>query len=249
MEWIMTNKIKYIFSILIILFFFWKIYQYIPYRIEYLGHYDKIWAHRNNSINKANTSEKYFKGIELDLVFNQKEDFLDVNHPPTKSIHLDFANYVSKLDRQPYLWLDIKNLNNNNAKLIYDKLIDIINLNNYPKTKILIETRFPEALSSFTSSGFKTSYYLPFGLSKMNDSILNNTLNHIRKVLNEQSEIGISADYEDYEIIRKNFPNKIKYTWIIDGLRQRDYKVTNRILNDSTVAVVLVSFKTFNGHR
>ena len=221
----------------------------MPYRIEYFGHYNKIWAHRNNSIYKANTSEKYFKGIELDLVFNEKEGFLDVNHPPAKSIHLDFANYISKLKKQPYLWLDIKNLNVNNAKIIYDELINIINSNNYPKAKILIETRFPEALPIFTSSGFKTSYYLPFGLSKMKDSILNNNLNQIKKILTEQPKIGISSNYKDYEIMHVNFPNKIKYTWITDGLRHRNYNVTNQLLNDSTVAVVLVSFKTLKGHR
>lgn len=245
----MIKKIKYLFISLIVLFSLYSIYKYIPYKIEYLGHYDKIWAHRNNSIEKAKIASKYFNGIELDLVYNEGEDFLDVNHPPAKSIHLSFSKYVSKLEKQPYLWLDIKNLNNTNTQTIFKKLIEIFKENNYPIQKILVETRFPEALPIYAEKGFMTSYYLPFGLSKMDTIDLNKNLTKIKTVLKNQPSIGISLNYGDYELINKHFPNSTKYLWIIDGLRHRNFKVMNALLDDPKVKIVLVSFRTIKGHR
>src|SRR5690554_4954312 len=91
-------------------------YRYSPYKIEYLGHYDKIWAHRVNSTEKLESALKYFKGVELDLVYDEQKNILDVTHPPVPSIDLDLENYLSSINSEakPYIWLDIKNLNFDN---------------------------------------------------------------------------------------------------------------------------------------
>ncbi len=244
----MTKWIKRVIIFIIVIFFFKNLYKYLPYRLEFLGHYDKIWAHRNNSIAKANIASKYFKGIELDLVYDKENNFLDVNHPPTKSIHLSFSDYIASLNKQPYLWLDIKNLKQYNNDLILSKLVSIFSKNDYSKSKILIETRFPEALPLFENNGFKVIYYLPYNMFKMNPDQLNKSLNIIRKVLEKQPNIGISSNYLDYTILNKYFPNRKKYMWITQGLRERNFKLINKVLNDKTVEVVLISFKTTN-HR
>ncbi len=244
----MIKKIKIAFIIVLSSAVAYILYSYVPYRFEFAGHYDKIWAHRNNSIEKANITENYFKGLELDLVYHKNEDFLDVNHPPATSIHLSFDNYVAALKKQPFLWLDIKNLKENNASLILNKLQQIIQKHKYPLSKILVETRYPNALVHFTKYGFKTSYYLPF-LYKLDSVNVKKELLNIQKTLDLQQNIGISFYYRDYELIRNLYPNKTKYTWITDGVRQRNFKLAKKILNDTTVKVVLIRFKTFKGHR
>ena len=225
------------------------LYKYSPYRVEFLGHYHKIWAHRVDSKEKLKAALLFYNGVELDLVYKAQENVLDVNHPPAKSINLSFENYLSEINPETYLWLDIKNLNKENSELILSKLTSLLNQRNYPFDKILIETRYPEALPIFTNKGFKTSYYFPFGLHKKSTPELIEEINKIKTVLNNQPEIGISSDYKDYEIMKEYFPDKNKYLWMTSSITERWFKRTRTILKDEKVKVVLVHYKSPTGNR
>lgn len=247
----MKNKIKYISLLFLVLFIILKFYKYAPYKIELLGFYDKIGAHRINSEVRLNSAVKYFDIIELDLVFNEEENYLDVNHPPAKSFNLTFQKYISELPKgvQPVLWLDIKNLNTKTSFKIFNKLQEILTGINYPRNKILIESRTPEALSLFHESGFRTSYYLPFGLSKMRSSILEENLLIIKNKLLLQPYLSISSDIQDYEILKKEFPMTSKYHWAMGQTYGRHPLLVQQILRDSTVQILLVTHTTRNGNR
>ncbi len=240
------KKITLVFILLITCVF---LYKYSPYRVEFLGYYHKIWAHRVNSKEKLNAALYFFNGVELDLVYKADKNVLDVNHPPTKSINLNFENYLSEIETETYLWLDIKNLTLENSELILLKLISVLNKHNYPFEKILIETRYPEALPIFTEKGFITSYYLPFGLHTETASGLNIEINKIKFILEKQPEIGISSDYKDYDIMKKYFPDKNKYLWMISSITERGFTKTRSILKDEKVKVVLVHYKSPSGNR
>ena len=75
---------------------------------------EKIWAHRVNSLGKLQLAKKKFSGVELDIVFAEKNGqwYFDVNHPPYESIALSLDEYFASLDNpnQLKLWLDFKNL-------------------------------------------------------------------------------------------------------------------------------------------
>lgn len=225
------------------------IYRYNPYRVEFVGHYNKVFAHRVNSIEKLNSSLRYFNGVELDLVYLNKK--LDVNHPPATSIGLSFSDYFKNIpvSKTPFLWLDIKNLNSENSNEILILLQTIFKERNYPLNKILIETRYPEALPLFTNSGYKTSYYLPSGLGLKTEKELELETNKIDSILETQPEIGISSDYRDYNVMNQNYPNKTKYLWMLTSVTKRWFSETRPILKDSTVEVVLVNYKSFSGNR
>lgn len=248
---VIKKKVTYISLLLIVLFVFSKYYKYAPYKVELLGFYDKIGAHRVNSKSRLDSAIKYFDIIELDLVFIEEKNYLDVNHPPAKSFQLSFQKYISSLpqDVQPILWLDIKNININNASKILSKLQNILAENQYPKNKILIESKFPEALSLFHASGFKTSYYLPLGLSKMNFSDLEKNIILINKKISKQPYLSISSDIQDYEILKKEFPSKLKYHWAIGKTYGRHPFLTQQVLRDSMVRILLVSYTTCSGNR
>ena len=245
------KKLIILISVLFLTILLGMAYRYSPYKLEYLGYYDKIWAHRVNSPEKLESALKYFKGVELDLVYNEQENVLDVTHPPVPSIGLSFEKYLSYIDvvEKPYLWLDIKNLNSENKDAILKKLMKLFSEKKYPLDKVLVETRYPEALLDFSELGFKTSYYLPFGLSEMSSDNRNIQLQKITNILDEQPDLAISSNYTDYEIMAKEFPTRDKYFWITSSIRKHGFSTPKKILKDSTVKAVLISYKVIKGHR
>jgi len=246
----MNRRLKIFVFLISVLLGALFLYRYSPYSIELLGHYDKIWAHRINSVERLQKSLVYFEGVELDLVYVERENYLDVNHPPVESIQLRFREYFDKIgDQQPYLWLDIKNLKEGNAHLIFERLRQILSAKDYPINKVLIESRYPESLDIFTKAGFMTSYYLPNGLHKMEGNEFQKEIAKVILVLEKQPKIGISSSYRDYEIMHKYFPHKKKYLWIVGSFIRKNYPLITTVLDDKNVKVVLSTHRTILGNR
>lgn len=226
-------------------------YKLNPYRLQFIGHYDKIGAHRINSTEKLSSALKYFNSVELDLVYDSDMKRFDVNHPPATSIGLDLETYLSKIeiDEKPYLWLDIKNLDLETVEGVYLRIIHLIEKNKYPKEKILIETRYPEALPKFTEYGFKTSYYLNYKIQQMDENLLEKEVAHINSILEKQPNIAISSSYLDYDFMTKYFPNKEKCIWVLTPRFHFDFFEIRTILKDPTVKNVLVRYHASQGNR
>ncbi len=247
----MIRENKIIFIVLFLFLILGFSYRYSPRRIEFIGYYDKVLAHRVNSVEKLNSSLNYFTGVELDLDYNKTNNSLDVNHPPAKSINLNFETYINQIQEGtfPILWLDIKGLKLNNANAIFLKLNTIFEKRNYPKQKILIETLHPEALPIFTAYGYKTSYYLPQKLHEKEGEGLLKEINKIKMVLKSQPYIGISCSFEDYEVIKQYFPKRTKYIWVITSPYRIKYKKVRAVLKDQKVEIVLTNYRSFFGNR
>ncbi len=247
------TKIKYLFLYISLFIGVFFVHYYMPYKPELLGYYEKIWAHRVNSLEKLNCALKFYDGVELDLVYNEAEDFLDVNHLPQKSIHLSFENYISHISSlkvKPFLWLDIKNLRKDNSTEILEKIIKNLEQNNYPISKILVETRYYKALPAFNEKGFKTSCYLPVGLNEMSYDKRESILTEIDEVLKQLiPESAISSDIADYDIIKDKFPKRDKYIWSMGVVLCHNLFSTRDALKDPTVKKVLTSFRVFKGDR
>lgn len=246
-----TSSIKKIILFGGILLLMVYLYRYTPRRIEFLGHYDKVMAHRANSLEKLDLALHFFNGVELDLDYKADTNILDVNHLPAESINLSFETYVNhiKEDNLPFLWLDIKDLNTSNCNNILIKLNDIFRNKNYPKDKVLIETQHPEALAKFIQEGYNTSYYITPQLFKKNQNDINKALNNIKSILDKNPEMAISTSLNGHAFISAKFPNKKKYIWSDGSVFKIKYKKTRAVLNDKTVKKVLVIFNTFNGER
>ncbi|WP_336129198.1 hypothetical protein [Mesoflavibacter sp. CH_XMU1422-2] len=244
---ISKKRLVIIFVLLSLLAVF---YYFFPFSLEHIGYTNKIYAHRVNSKEKLEASLLYFKGIELDLVYDSKKDILDVNHPPTKSMQLNFNDYLSSLKgEKPRLWLDIKNLNIDNALLILNKLQVILNKLDYNYSNVLVESTRPESLSIFSKAGFKTSYYLPPNIylksKKEKDSIIQLILGK----LNRDNNLGISTNYKDYNLLKDNFPITTKYIWALTPRVHLDQLKVRSILKDSTVSILIIRFRSIKGNR
>ena len=228
------------------------LYSYSPYKLEFFGYHNKIWAHRVNSIEKLNSALEYYNGFEVDLVYNESEDFFDVNHAPAKSINLHFETYINtstNINKAKGIWLDIKNLNQNNAQKILKRITKIFNNKNISLNNVIIESRFPEALSIFSEQGFKTSFYLPYNLHQKQENELYKSINQIKKVLRSQPNLAISSNHRDYEIMKKYFPDTEKYIWALVYTLNLEFLTTKKILKDDKVKVVLVNYNALKGNR
>lgn len=243
---ILKNKYKFLFATILCV-----VYYYYPYKIEATGLYNKVWAHRVNSKEKLNSALNYFEGIELDLVYNDKENILDVNHPPTETIGLNFEDYFKAIKKNqfPYIWLDIKNITEENAEQILEMLVVIFNSREYPLYKVLIESRNPKSLLIFEKEGFKTSFYLPNYLYKKDSLALSKSVLEIKNILKIQPNIAISTNFKNYNIVKKEFPNKKKYIWaLVKPLHFNHFKI-RKIIKDETVEAVLLNYHVIFGNR
>lgn len=226
-------------------------YRYGPYRVSFLGHYDKIWAHRVNSVQKLSSALHYFNGVELDLVYINSKNSFDVNHPPSESIDLTFENYLSNIniDNQPFLWLDIKNLTSENSEKIKLKLSSLFKEAKFPFDKVLIESGSIEALPTFTERGLKTSLNLTLQLANLDSINFDKKLNYLDSILEQNPEIGVSASHKDYELINSHFPTKNKYIWILNHSKIKEHGLVRSILKNDKVKVVLTPYRPISGNR
>ncbi|MEZ4874531.1 MAG: hypothetical protein R2793_03535 [Flavobacteriaceae bacterium] len=245
------KRIKILLALFTLLLLGKFAYKYAPWRIEFLGFYEKVWAHRVDSIDKLESALSHFKGVEVDLVFQEASQTLDVGHPPVPSIGLTFENYLKAIPNgeEVFIWMDIKNLTVENAPAILKRISLLLEERNYPKSLLLIESQQPESLQIFSKDGFFVSYYLPYGLGEMDTFSLQKEVENIHTVLANNKSLGVSSSYLDYEVMSLHFPNTTKYLWKIDGVTPKNFFQTRKILKDSTVKVVLTHFRSLKGNR
>lgn len=224
-------------------------YKFSPYRFEFLGHYHKIWAHRVNSIEKQEAALLFFKGIELDLDYLEETDFLDVNHTPAPSIGLSFQEYMDHLpiNRYPYLWLDIKELDTLNHHHIFDKIHPVLRSKNYPLDRVLVEGMQVEALLIFEEAGFNTSLYLPWYLHDLSEEDLAEEIAALKSIQAQFPKVAFSSSYTQYDLIKEYFPEKELYIWFVGHRSFKEYSLSRRILKDDKVLAALSSYRSFKG--
>lgn len=215
--------------------------------------YQKSWVHRVNSIEKMNIVSNSFNGVEIDIIYNKKENFFDVNHPPAKSINLSLEKLITSTKNKNKLnyWLDFKNLTKENINYSLNRLNSISNSFQINKKNIIVESKNPEFLKLFLENGYKTSYYLPSNL---------NTNKDVLKIAIQKSKnyktTYLSSDIKQFKVISKFFPNEKIITWSYN-LKHELYfnpiKIFKKIksfiqkfnvLNNNKIDVVLFSSKT-----
>lgn len=237
-----------IFLVILILTF---TYRYTSKRIQFYGYYDKVWAHRVNDLKKLKSSEDNFKGIELDIVYQEEGNWLDVYHPPAPSKGLSFANYVKHIKNNKVgVWLDLKNLTKENHTAIIALIDSAIVSAELDKSKIIIESSHPDCLDIFREKGYRISYYLPAKMYLKTEKEVLNNINDIKKNIENNSHLELSAYFEDYPIVAKYFPLRKKNFWVLHSSYSPkiliDYKKIRRMLKDSTVETVLTPYNNFN---
>lgn len=202
----------------------------------------KIWQHKVNSIEKLKNCN--YTGVELDAVYLANKNVFDVYHPPEKSQNLLLKNYLKNLpENVKCIWLDFKNLNEDNSKNALSLLKKLTKEKRFDQKNIIIESEQLKALSYFQKNGFKTSYYFPQDLSKLKDKELELELLIIKKQLLENKPTYISSKYVDYNLLKKHFPNEKKLFWFNvygDNNQLKVRLLLYKILFDDNVDALLI---------
>jgi len=209
---------------------------------------DKIWAHKINTINQLIGIEQSFKGIELDIVFDQNINNFDIHHPPEQKSGILLTSYFKTLkDKNNHqFWLDFKNPSINIERQSAETLDSILRLFHINKENIIVESGDAHFLKSFRKKAFKTSYYLPTDLYQLDNQNLLNQIHIIRKNISTENNTYISTDFKDYQIIKKHFPASKKLLWFNTYGSMNVFKARLflfEILFDDKVDVLLIDVK------
>lgn len=205
---------------------------------------DKIWVHRVNSVERLKLVEDLFRGIELDIVY--QNGAFDVNHPPAVSINLSLETYFSNVNKieDHYFWLDLKNLNAGNQREVLYALNRITKL--FPvKERIIIESPEISLLTLLKKSGYHTSYYLPDLASVAEVSVTENKTK-LRSKISNQLPGAVSQSINNYEMMKYYFPAYNKLVWSSLDWKKNDNheRIYNLLKEDSTIKVFLVNYDT-----
>lgn len=140
---------------------------------------EKYWVHRVNSPQKLKEVGKYYAGLELDLIYHEKEQAYENSHD---MVSLEKYNLCKTLDayvqlgRKNKLWLDCKNLTEENMISARKTLDNILTQYDISKSQCLIESTNHNALKDFKDNGYIVSYYFSpkdkTNLNKYNDFIV-----------------------------------------------------------------------------
>ncbi len=195
-------------------------------------------VHRSNTIFK--TVQAYSQGMrefEIDLVYGKNQDGsenLYVGHE-IKTITTSFEQYMELTNSFfDFLWLDIKNINDENKDEIY-KIIDSVDAKYNIKHRALIESSTPRQLEKFSKLGWDTTYYLPWqrllNLEKENKESFAAQINSIANYVKKHSIGGVSYDLKADALIQKYLkpllPQNAKYySW------NTKWSYTNKDINE-----------------
>lgn len=224
---------------------------------------DKIWVHRVNSVEKLNEVQDKYMGVELDVVYKQDDSIFDVHHPPAPSTGLNLHDFLGGIQNPAAqkLWLDYKNLDDENEIRSLSRLQALCNQYGIPTQHIIVESMTPKHLASFSKAGFKTSYYLPriTGLISDQEDML---VQKINTSVTDYSIHFISADKIHLENLKTLFPEKEILTWIVN--KEADNasfwelkKMYNKfirarkkyaVLSNPKIKIVLYSYKAKEGN-
>ncbi len=243
---IKRNKLVKIvtFIVLLLTLIFFTNY-FIIHKIQFSGYYtSKVWGHKANNLDRIKKAEKNFIGFELDLVYSDSLNILDVRHPPEESINFSFEDCLKAISKKELkIWLDIKNLNEFNSKAILRRVDGVIKQYELSKKKLLIESTNPSALVNFAKESYNTCYYIP-QLHILEKEKLRDTIAFIKKILQKQPNLAISSTYINYPIMKTEFPKAKKFLWSLGNtITLKNYFKIREVLNDSLVEVLLVTYK------
>lgn len=208
---------------------------------------EKVWLHRTNSLEKMEEKENRFPNFEVDLVFRNNGVF-DVTHNADTSFNLRIDRYLADIAQDDdRMWMDIKNLNKQNAPCMLQTLDSLCHRYQVDKNQLIIESKNLNALSLFTRAGYYTSYYVDYDKpSRLSDAEIEKCIAHLQRVADSDKVEALSFPGWWYDEISDHLHRNIDLlTW-----KHRTTKFgllalpSNReILEDPQVKVILVKSK------
>lgn len=146
-----------------------KVAKHLPSKIdnvlavEYLP--NKFWLHRVNSVEKQKEFSDKYAGLEFDIIFHSDKMAFENSHDADDfrkyNLEEQFKTYQN-LGKKNGLWLDFKNLSNNNKEDALFVLEGLLAKYKIDKKLVWVESQNWKSLKTFRDAGYRTSYYFPY---------------------------------------------------------------------------------------
>lgn len=203
----------------------------------------KVWAHKVNDTATAREKSKKFAGLEIDAIYSNYQDKIFVGHNPGDTANNlqidDWFNYVEN-PSQKCFWIDMKNLDGQNAKPISKILHDIMEKHNMTDN-IFVESPDVNALKTIKHSGLRVILWTENPVWNKIDTAtwIENTKGKIK----ELDPDAISNEAEMYELLTENFPDQNIHLWQTPAkYNDSNASRTRMMCNNKSVKVVLVDY-------
>lgn len=189
----------------------------LPQSKSILINKDKNWKKGINTKAQINGLNADDAGFECDVYFDTVAKSFDVHHDADKSIGYsldDLLQLYQQKKMQASIWLDVKNLDDSNAKLVLQSLIELRNKYKL-QNKILVESGRAELLTAFSDSGFFTAFYAPFfNPYKMSKHELKLMADSMVSVISKSKVNALSGYYFQCSFLSHYFPKYPVLTWV-----------------------------------
>lgn len=192
---------------------------------------EKMGRHRVETIEDANKYSKRFKWLEIDIHFCEKRNiFIQSHDHECEGLPLDdFINGIVNKNKI-YFWLDFKNYNiktSKNSITAMNKIVKKFNL----KQKIFIESTKIRCIYDYGKAGYPTIYWVSTDVNK------------VKKVIKFFAPTVLSAPYNYFDYLSKNFPDQDLFFWTNGLIGEKDKKTILNIKNYSKTKVIILDYE------
>ena len=209
-------------------------------------HIDKIWLRRTNTIEKLLEFEDEYKNFECEVLFlADSYDFRTGHDVPSDE---SLKSYLEFLGENPEreLWLDLKNLNEENCRQAEVLLTEMVARAGVDKGQLIVESRDWKALQYFTQNNYYTSCYLDIPhIRELSDEELDDKLDSIQRITESGAVSAISFPASYYGVLRDTDFSVDMLTWEHRrwAWQLPFFSRSRAILKDGRIKVVLVKEK------
>ena len=234
-------------SLLLLGVVFISIFYFSEIRVgkSIVGDDEQVWSHENNNLEKAIINSRAFKGIEIDVVYDEESKSLNVRHDIDKAPSKNniFQIIESTKLNKGYYWIDLKNLKKDNLEAIIVILNEYFKEDVALKSRVIIESPHAVLLNEIGKQGYNTSWWLPSLRTDEKISYLKFFI--LTKYILLMYEFNaISAHTRMLPIINYFHTKNNIHLWKHDHKDSLMVHKVKTILDVSNVRVVLVDYKT-----
>lgn len=211
----------------------------LPANTVYHNPADKLWAHRVNTIEGANTAFNEYHGVELDLIYQAAEQVFHVDHGKGISTLEEYLAGLSQITEH-YYWLDFKNLSSGNCDAALARMEQLLGQQGIKK-HCIVESSNTTQLAKFHNAGFFTSYWIPhFSYTTTPDTL------ELVQLIKERLEFcpfsALSAAYQMYPFMNEFFPEQNIHLWTNGLTGETGKEVIRELHSHSNIKVILVDY-------
>ena len=214
------------------------------HRMNDIDYAQKIWAHKANDTLTAQTKQKLFPGMELDLVYSAYQDELFVGHEFYDTLQkLTFKQWMRALadPGTTRFWLDVKNLDTTNAEQISNLILAVTNTYGIT-SNVLVENPSHEALKIVKQKGLPVLLWvdnLYWWDNKDTALWLKITQEHIDQLHPD----GLSCEYVLHPLLTNSFPNENIHYWHTPCEKTpENVAYDKKLAKEKNVKVILVDY-------